>query len=179
MTVILKFCIGFKCSVSNNRKLSEGLKQKEFTLLHKTRSRKVLALAQQLEDGKASAYNAGDLDSIPGWERSSGKGNGTPLQYSCLVKTMGRGAWRATLHGVAESDTTEQLHFHFTCLIVTRELLLLQILHLHSNNGVEEGSGISHTVFVFVSGRQKHSQMHPAENHFILIGQNGVTWPFQ
>ena len=35
-------------------------------------------------DGKASAYNAGDLDSIPGLGRSPGEGNGTPLQYSCL-----------------------------------------------------------------------------------------------
>ena len=35
-------------------------------------------------DGKASAYTAGDLGSIPGLGRSSGEGNGTPLQYSCL-----------------------------------------------------------------------------------------------
>ena len=37
-------------------------------------------------DGKASASNAGDLDSIPGLGRSPGEGNGTPLQYSCLSK---------------------------------------------------------------------------------------------
>ena len=37
-----------------------------------------------LSDGKASAYNAGDPGSIPGSERSSGEGNGNPLQYSCL-----------------------------------------------------------------------------------------------
>ena len=58
-------------------------------------------------DGKASAYNAGDLGSIPGWGRSCGEGNGDPLQYSCLGNLMDRGgAWWATAHGVArESDT--------------------------------------------------------------------------
>ena len=35
-------------------------------------------------DSKASAYNAGDLGSIPGSGRSPGEGNGNPLQYSCL-----------------------------------------------------------------------------------------------
>ena len=39
-------------------------------------------------DGKASAYNAGDLGSIPGLGRSPGKGNGNPLQYSCLENSM-------------------------------------------------------------------------------------------
>ena len=39
-------------------------------------------------DGKASAYNAGDLGSIPGVGRSPGEGNGNPLQYSCLENPM-------------------------------------------------------------------------------------------
>ena len=38
----------------------------------------------------------------------SGEGNGNPLQYSCLENPMDRGTWRATVHGVAESDPTEQ-----------------------------------------------------------------------
>ena len=42
---------------------------------------------------KASAYNAGDLGSIPGSERSFGEGNGNPLQYSCLENPMGGEAW--------------------------------------------------------------------------------------
>ena len=50
--------------------------------------------------------NAGDVGSIPGLERSPGEGNGNPLQYSCLENPMGRGTWQATVHGVAESDTT-------------------------------------------------------------------------
>ena len=44
-------------------------------------------------DGKASVYNAGDLGLIPGLGRSSGEGNGNPLQYYCLENPMDRGAW--------------------------------------------------------------------------------------
>ena len=44
-------------------------------------------------DGKASVYNAGDPGSIPGLGRSSGEGNGNPLQYYCLENSMDRGAW--------------------------------------------------------------------------------------
>ena len=50
---------------------------------------------------KESACSAGDLGSIPGSGRSSGEGNGNPLQYSCLENPMSRGALRATVHGVA------------------------------------------------------------------------------
>ena len=49
--------------------------------------------------------NAGDADSIPEWRRSPQKGNGNPLQYSCLGKPMDRGAWCATVHGVAKIQT--------------------------------------------------------------------------
>ena len=44
-------------------------------------------------DGKASAYNAGHLGSIPGSGRSPGEGNGNPLQYSCLENPMDGGTW--------------------------------------------------------------------------------------
>ena len=44
---------------------------------------------------------AGDAGSIPGWGRSPGGGHGNPLQYSCLENPMDRGAWQATIHGVA------------------------------------------------------------------------------
>ena len=48
---------------------------------------------------------AGDLDSIPGLGRSSGEGNGYPLQYSCLEKPVDRGAWQASARGVTKGRT--------------------------------------------------------------------------
>ena len=47
--------------------------------------------------------NAGDVSSIPGLGGSPGEGKGNLLQYSCLENPMDRGAWRATIHGVARS----------------------------------------------------------------------------
>ena len=65
--------------------------------------------------GKESACNAGDArdaGSIPGSERSSGGGNGNPLQYSCQENPMDRATWWATVHGVVELHTTEHTHTH-------------------------------------------------------------------
>ena len=45
--------------------------------------------------------NAGDTGLIPGLGRSSAEGNGNPLHYSCLENPMDRGAWRATVNGIA------------------------------------------------------------------------------
>ena len=53
----------------------------------------------------ANAGDTGDVSSIPGSGRSPGGGNGKPLQHSCLGNPMDRGAWQATVRGVAKSQT--------------------------------------------------------------------------
>ena len=55
----------------------------------------------------ANAGDSGDPGLLPGSGRSSGGGNGNPLQYSCLENSTDRGACRAAVHEVTESDTTE------------------------------------------------------------------------
>ena len=60
-------------------------------------------------DSKESASDVEVLALILGLGRSHGGGNNNPLQYSCLENPMDRGAWRATVYGVAELDETEQL----------------------------------------------------------------------
>ena len=56
--------------------------------------------------GKNPPANAGDADSVPESGRSPGEGNDNPLQYSSLGNPMDRGAWWATVHGVAELAMT-------------------------------------------------------------------------
>ena len=60
-------------------------------------------------EGKESACNAEDQGSIPGSGRSPREGEGNPLQHSCLENPMSRGAWWATVPGIAELDMTERL----------------------------------------------------------------------
>ena len=60
-------------------------------------------------DSEESACNAGDQGSTPGRGISPGEGHGNPLQYSGLGNPTDRGAWRAAVHGVAESNTAFSL----------------------------------------------------------------------
>ena len=68
---------------------------------------------------KESACSIGDLGLIPGLGRSPREGNGNPLQYSCLENPMDRGAWWATVHGVAKSRTRLSDFTHFTLVPCT------------------------------------------------------------
>ena len=87
----------------------------------------VLLFYTTSSNGKESACNAGDQGLIPGLGRSSGEGNGNPLQYSYLENFMDRGAWWATVCGVAKSwtrlssslaHTHTRTHTHILLLIV-------------------------------------------------------------
>ena len=72
----------------------------------------IFSMSEELpfsSDGKESACTAEVPGSIPGLGRSSRRGSGNPLQYSCLENPMNRGAWRATVYGVTELDMAEQL----------------------------------------------------------------------
>jgi len=60
-----------------------------------------------VKDSLANAEHIGDTGLIPRSGRFPGEGHGNPLQYSFLENSMDRGAWRATVHGITESDTIE------------------------------------------------------------------------
>ena len=64
-------------------------------------------MALVVKNPPADAEDAREAGLIPGSGRSPGERNGNPLQYSCLENPMDGGAWRATAHGLTESDTTE------------------------------------------------------------------------
>ena len=72
------------------------------------------------QTGKESSCSAGG-PGFPEWERSPGERNGYPFQYSCLENSMDQGAWQVAVHGITESDRTEQL----TLLLSLLLLLLL------------------------------------------------------
>ena len=83
-----------------------------------------------VSDDRQSAHNAGDPGLIPGSGRSHGEGNGNPLQCPCLVNPMDRGAWRATVHRVARSQTQLKLLSTYArgVLVVTLGIFPLQCL---------------------------------------------------
>ena len=66
-----------------------------------------------VKNSPANAGDARDVGSIPGLGRSLEVGNGNPFQYSCLENSMDRGAWWATVHGVARSQTRLSTIFVF------------------------------------------------------------------
>ena len=98
--------------------------------------------------GKEPPANAGDMRdtvSIPGSGRSPGGEKGNPLRYSCLENPMDRGAWRATVHGGAKSQTWLSTHTHTLVNVVRpeeemryknfkRELLFIDYLIFHLNS---------------------------------------------
>ena len=86
------------CQHLLDHRKSKRIPEKHLLLLHWT------SLVAQIV--KVSAYNEGDPGSIPGAGRSSGEGNGNPLQYSHLENPMNRGVWQATVMGLQESDMT-------------------------------------------------------------------------
>ena len=85
-------------------------------------------MALAVKNPPANAGKVRNLGSIPGSERSPGRGNGNPLQYSCLENPMDRGAWRAMVHRVAES---------WTCL-----KQLSALTHTHKSSPFPKGKPI-------------------------------------
>ena len=65
-----------------------------------------------IKNTPANSTDTGDASLIPGSGRSPGIGNGNPLQYSCLENSKDRGAWWATVHAVAKSQTGLSMHAH-------------------------------------------------------------------
>ena len=59
----------------------------------------------EVKNPPANARDLRDLGLIPGLGKSPGEGNDNPFQYSCLENPMDRGAWQATVHGIAKSWT--------------------------------------------------------------------------
>ena len=86
------------------------LEHKAVQSLHKTDLHSVFWGFPGGSESKESTCNAGELGLIPGSGRSPGEGNGKPLQCSCLENPMDRGAWKATVHGLAELDTTKHAY---------------------------------------------------------------------
>ena len=62
-------------------------------------------VALMVKNPPAKARDIRDVGSLPGWGRSPRGWNDNPLQYSCLENPMDRGAWQATVHAVAKSQT--------------------------------------------------------------------------
>ena len=99
-------------------------------------------------NGKGSACNAGDPGLTPGL-RSPGEENGNPLQYSCLKNSMDRGAWWATIHGVAKIRTqlSDFTHYEqYWILDVVQERSKILFLKTELNNHMNNSTQVKYSV---------------------------------
>ena len=97
-----------------------------------------------------NAEDARDVGLTPGLERYPGEGNANPLQYSCLENSMDRGAtvgrsyWRATVHGISESDKTEHKHtgFQFSSFCLFKHQILCLKWSFPTHRGDTRGAAL-------------------------------------
>ena len=115
----------------------------------------------------ASAGDIRDLSLIPGWRSSSKKGNGYPLQYSCLEHPMDRGAWRAAVHRVTKSQTRLKqlsMHTHTYLNIPVKRAILKLLENIHKSNS---SKGIFYINFMRFLKEYMNSMITPKS-----------TWPY-
>ena len=91
--------------------------------------------------------NIGNPGLIPGSGKSPGGGHGNPLQYSCLENPIDRGAWRASVHGVAKSQTWLSVHivyiiYHMYVVILEKEMAAHSSILAWRIPGTEEPGGL-------------------------------------
>ena len=109
------------------------------------------------KESACSAGDAGDMGPVPGWGRSAGRGNGSPLQYSCLRNPMDRGAWWTTVHKVPKCQA-----WLSTCVYLSVYLSIYLIW------------GIHHLDLPF--GRDSLSTQPFWEDGTLPLSHNAVSW---
>ena len=83
-----------------------------------------------------NADDTRDVGSIPWSGRSTGGGNGNPVQYSCLENPMDRGAWQATVHGVVKSQMQLSTHMHTHSNVLSMTITLSTVFFFRKKEKV-------------------------------------------
>ena len=127
-------------------------------------------MARLVKNLPAKTGDTKDTSSIPGSERSPGEGKGNPLQHSCLKNSMDRGAWQATVHGIAKSRTklTLSLFKAKPCLLAMVFKLFFQQLNTFSKTAVYKQVGAAmFSSGARVQGEETGQQVFPALNQHL------------